>query len=358
MQAEKEHSNRMRDTVLILAHLVIIFLGMRYAQDLVVPFLLSLFIAIIAAVPVSWLKNCGLSLPLAVVVVLLGLTALEILLAVLLGSTVEQFSQSLPAYQARLQEISSGVMAWLTHHGVDVSKSGIENVLDPGAVMRFANALISGISSVLSNVMLIMLTVMFMLLEAWNLPGKINAMNSERSERILASISDAIQSTKQYTSIKALMSLITGSLIWACMAVVGLDFAVLWGFLAFLLNFIPTVGSIIAAVPAVLLAMVQLGLMSALIVIVIFLAVNLFIGNMVEPKFMGEKIGLSTLVVFLSMVFWGWLLGPVGMLLSVPLTMVVKFAAMSSEETQWFSILLGTAVETADKSLLQDTKKN
>ena len=203
-----------------------------------------------------------------------------------------------------------------------------------------------------------MFTVMFMLLDAWSLPHKFKAMNSTRSEMINARLSDIVHSTKQYTSIKALMSLITGTMIWTGTALVGLDFAILWGFLAFLLNFIPTVGSIIAAVPAVLLALVQLGSMLALVVALIFLAVNTLIGNIVEPKYMGEKVGLSTLVVFLSMVFWGWLLGPVGMLLSVPLTMVVKLAAMSSDETRWISILLGSndTTEVPDQQL--ETNEN
>jgi len=153
-----------------------------------------------------------------------------------------------------------------------------------------------------------------------------------------------IESTKQYTSIKALMSLVTGLLVWIGCSLIGLDFAILWGFIAFMLNFIPTIGSIIAAVPAVLLAMVQLGPMAALAVAGLYVAVNMVIGNMIEPRYMGRRVGLSTLVVFLSMVFWGWLLGPVGMLLSVPLTMVAKFAAQANENTRWVAILLGPEI--------------
>ena len=351
-------SSRVRDGVLITACMVIILAGMRYAQPLIVSFLLSLFISIIAAGPAGWLIKRGLSVTPAVGIVLLGLIVLEILLAVLVGSTLEQFRQSLPLYQDRLQTMSSEMVLWITNQGVDISKSGIADVLDPGAVMRFANTLVFSIGSTLSNVMLIMFTVMFMLLDAWSLPDKFKAMNSTRSEMINARLSDIVHSTKQYTSIKALMSLITGTMIWTGTALVGLDFAILWGFLAFLLNFIPTVGSIIAAVPAVLLALVQLGPMLALVVALIFLAVNTLIGNIVEPKYMGEKVGLSTLVVFLSMVFWGWLLGPVGMLLSVPLTMVVKLAAMSSDETRWISILLGSndTTEVPDQQL--ETNEN
>ncbi len=355
---QQQNSTWLRDATLTAASIVILFTGLRYAQTLMVPFLLSLFIAIIAAGPVSWLKQRGLPVTVAVTLVLLAIIVLEALLAILLGSTVSDFTDSLPTYQAGLQEMSSGVVSWLSHHGLDVSKSGIANVLDPGAVMSFANTLLSGLSQVLGNILLIMFTVMFMLLEAWTIADKFKSIPGERSELVLARIVDIIQTTKQYTSIKTVTSLATGCLIWAGTAMIGLDFAVLWGFLAFLLNFIPNVGSIIAAIPAVLLALVQLGPMSALTVIILYIVVNTLIGSIIEPRFMGQKVGLSTLVVFLSLIFWGWFLGPVGMLLSVPLTMVVKFAAQSSEETLWLAILLDSEVKPADKTLLAANETN
>ena len=123
----------------------------------------------------------------------------------------------------------------------------------------------------------------------------------------------------------------------------------MWGVFAFLLNYIPNIGSIIASVPAVLLSLIQLGPMPALISAVGFFLVNTMVGSVVEPKVMGEGIGLSTLVVFLSLAFWGWVLGPVGMLLSVPLTMAVKIALGGEESTQWISILLGSDREAALK---------
>ena len=109
---------------------------------------------------------------------------------------------------------------------------------------------------------------------------------------------------------------------WILLALIGVEFAGTWGLLAFFLNFIPAIGSIIAAIPAILWALVQLGLTSALLTALAYLVVNIIIGNLLEPKFMGRKLGLSTLVVILSMIFWGWVLGPIGMVLSVPLTMI------------------------------------
>ena len=116
----------------------------------------------------------------------------------------------------------------------------------------------------------------------------------------------------------------------------------LWGVLAFLLNYIPNLGSIIAGTPAVLLAFIQFGLGRALVVAAGYVVINIVFGNMIEPKIMGQRLGLSTLTVFLSLVFWGWVWGPVGMILSVPLTMVVKIALESKTETRWIALLLGS----------------
>ena len=191
--------------------------------------------------------------------------------------------------------------------------------------------------------MLIMFTVLFMLLEAWTFPAKLNAMQGVRGGDVMAEIAKVIDSTKNYIVMKALTSLATGILVGIGLAWVGLDYAVLWGFLAFALNFIPNIGSILAAVPAVLLSLLQLGPVETLIVIAIYLVANTVIGSIIEPAVMGRRVGLSTLAVFLSLVFWGWLLGPVGMLLSVPLTMVIKFAAQTSDQTQWLAVLLAPA---------------
>ena len=118
------------------------------------------------------------------------------------------------------------------------------------------------------------------------------------------------------------------------------DFPLLWGLLAFLLNYIPSIGSVISALPAVLLAVIQLGFGPAVLLAMGYLVINLILGNIVEPRFIGHKLGLSTLAIFVSLGFWGWVLGPIGMLLSVPLTIMIKIVLEGNEDTRWISILL------------------
>ena len=151
-----------------------------------------------------------------------------------------------------------------------------------------------------------------------------------------------------------MISLITGVTVTIWVYVLGLDFPILWGIVAFLFNYIPNIGSIIAAVPAVLLALVQFGLGKALVVTLGYVVVNVIMGNFVEPRVMGRGLGLSPLVVFLSLIFWGWIFGPVGMLLSVPLTMIVKIAFQHSPEMRWLAVLLGPPIDDGDARTIKD----
>ena len=164
------------------------------------------------------------------------------------------------------------------------------------------------------------------------------AFGSVEAERRFGKI---ITEMRRYLVIKTLISLITGTFITLWLWILGVDFALLWGFCAFVLNYIPNLGSIIAAVPTTLLAVLQLGFGYALLVALGYLVVNVALGNFVEPLWMGRRLGLSALVVLLSLVFWGWVWGPVGMLLSVPLTMVVKIMLENSEDLKWVAVLLG-----------------
>ncbi len=202
--------------------------------------------------------------------------------------------------------------------------------------------LLSSLSSVLSNTILILMIIVFVLLEAADIPGKLRAISKNPDQSIgnFLKINDNI---KRYIAIKTLLSLLTGISVVIWLLILKIDYALLWGLLAFILNFIPNIGSIIAAIPAILLSLIQFGSGMAVLTTLGYLVVNFIFGTVMEPKMMGKGLGLSTLIVFLSLIFWGWILGPIGMLLSVPLTMVVKIALDNSDDTRWIATLLGTS---------------
>ena len=164
-----------------------------------------------------------------------------------------------------------------------------------------------------------------------------------------------LSGVNRFLGIKTLTSAATGILVAVWLIILGVDYPLLWGVVAFLLNYIPTIGSIIASVPALLLALVQLGPAEMGVCAIGYFVINITISNFIEPRFMGDGVGLSALVVFLSMAFWGWVLGPAGMLLSVPLTMSVKIAASANPRMQWIAIMLGPNSEA--HALLEKAEK-
>jgi predicted PurR-regulated permease PerM len=224
--------------------------------------------------------------------------------------------------------------------GVDTSGLVFTEILNLGAAMKLVATLLNSLSNVLTNGFLILMTVIFMLMEASSFPAKLRrALGGPKSS--LARFDNFIRNVKHYMAIKTLISLATGTFVAIWLAIIGVNYPMLWGLLAFALNYVPNIGSLIAAVPAVLLAIVQLGVLKALVVAAGYLGINIVMGSFLETRFMGHGLGLSTLVVFLSLLFWGWVLGPVGMLLSVPLTMTAKIALESKDDTAWIAVLLG-----------------
>jgi predicted PurR-regulated permease PerM len=196
----------------------------------------------------------------------------------------------------------------------------------------------------MANLFLIILTIVFMLFEAQSMPRKFH-LALDAPDKRLQQIDKFLQSVNQYMVIKTLVSLATAVVVGIGLTIIGVDYALLWAVIAFLFNYIPNIGSIIAAIPAVLLAFIQMGPGAAGITGLLYVGTNMVMGNMVEPRFMGRGLGLSTLVVFLSLIFWGWLLGSVGMLLSVPLTMIVKIGLESSQSGSWLATLLSDNVD-------------
>jgi predicted PurR-regulated permease PerM len=214
-------------------------------------------------------------------------------------------------------------------------------MIDPGWAMGLAATLLNSVKDVLTNVFLIIFTMIFILLEASTVETKVAAA-FRRSTQSLKRPRVFLSNLGRYLGIKTIVSMATGLVAGLMTWAIGLDFPLLWAMLAFLLNYIPTIGSIIAAVPAVLMALVQLGPGGASATAIGFIAINLVFGNMIEPRLMGYGVGLSPLVVFIGLVFWGWVFGPVGMLLSVPLTMTLKLALESDARTRWIAILIGS----------------
>lgn len=325
-----------------MAAVVVVIYGMQMMSVLLVPFLIAAFLALITVKPMLWLQAHRVP---SVVAALLIVTMLMLVLATvgaILGTSIAEFTAALPSYQARLDVIIDGVFRFIVKNfNVDESIQSMSDMIDPGFAMGLVAGLLNSLREVLTNTFLIVFTMIFILLEAGTARTKFEAAFG-RSADTLENVRDFMQNLGRYLGIKTMISVATGICAGVLTWSLGLDFPLLWAMLAFLLNYVPTIGSIIAAVPAVLLALIQIGPGAAGATAMGFIAINVVFGNFLEPRLMGYGVGISPLIVFVGLVAWGWIFGPVGMLLSVPLTMTLKMALESDPRTRWVAILIGS----------------
>lgn len=365
-----------------LAAFVVVVAGLKAAVAIVVPFLMAVFLAIIATPALFWLKSKGINTGFSILIISLVLLIAGLLMGTLLAASIADFTGNMETYETKLQEWinslsdpndfmhgvfpesletsitdssdprtpspktpeSSGFRIKVRrqlHQFLSEGQESIQKYVHAGQIIKTIGDLLSQMGIILTNGFMIYLTMVFILLEASILPSKIKAAlkNSPETYDNLSKIADNV---KRYLALKTLLSLTTGILVTAWLMILNVDYAIVWGLVAFLLNFVPNIGSLIAAIPAVLLALLQFGPGIAILTALGYVVINVTIGNFIEPRLMGQRLGLSTLVVFLSLIFWGWVLGPMGMLLSVPLTMMVKIILQTHEDTRWVAILLGS----------------
>ena len=339
--------------VIVSTAIAITVIFLQSAASVIAPMLLAAFITVVATPPVRWMQRKRVPKWLALAIIVLALLEAGSILALVFTGELEGFRDGLPSYQERLILLSDQFGGWLEDVGVANARDAVKDIFDPSAATDLVRMALTNVSGTFATGLLILLAVVFMLLEASRLPAKLR-LAFHLTDEAEARLRRVLSAINQYMVIKSLTSLATALCIWVWLWFLGIDFAILWAILAFLLNFIPFVGAILMTIPAVLLALVQTDLQTALLVALGYLVVNTVIGSILEPRIMGRGLGISTLVVFLSLLFWGWVLGTVGVFLAVPLTMALIIALDASPQTRPFAILLGPEVtETPEPE--QDT---
>jgi predicted PurR-regulated permease PerM len=325
--------------MVVAAAFIVIVAGMRAAADIIVPFLLSVFIAVVVTPAFIAMRRRRVPTAIALLILVIALLAVTLFGVGVLSRSLNSFAADLPDYQDRLEDLTQTLRTWLDARDIELFDPVLADVLNPQAAVRFAGSTVTSVSSLLSNAFIILLIAIFILLEVTLLPAKVRTLPG-LSEATWNRLHQIVDDVRHYTALKTVISLFTGVLVTIWLTVLGVHYPLLFGLLAFLLNYVPNIGSFIAAVPAVLLALIQHGLVMAAIVAGGYVFINVLIGNFIEPRWMGNRLGLSPLIILLSLIFWGWVLGPIGMLLSVPLTMTAKIALESSRETQWIPLLM------------------
>ncbi|MEZ4443826.1 MAG: AI-2E family transporter [Polyangiaceae bacterium] len=334
---------RVRNPLWSVAALVVVIWGLKEAQAVLLPVTVAALLAVICSPPVRWLERRRVPNVAAVLLTVAGLLGVLVILGVLVGGALSGFSEAIPTYRDKLQTMIRSTLDWLAVLGFDQAR--LRDAFDPGEAAGQAWDLVSSsmnsLVSALSNTFLVVLTMVLILMEGKTVPAKLRALSGDPHADI-SHYEQMASQVQSYLAIKTVLSAATGLLIGIWAAALDVDFAMLWGMLAFLLNYIPNIGSILAAVPAMLIAVIQHGPGNSLALGAGYVVVNMVLGNVVEPMWMGKKLGLSTTVVFLSLAIWYEIWGPMGMLLSVPLTMILKIMLEHSREGRTFALLLDT----------------
>lgn len=353
------------NATLALAALVVIIAGMKVGADLLVPLLLAIFIAVVCTSPVQWLHRCGLSMRMSALLTLMVLLAFLSLIGLLVVNSFSTFLTALPEIESRLYEQYWNLLNALSSRGLAINPDQINSLFEGEDEGSWMPALLGQLGNLFMQSIIVGLLVIFMLFETLNVRDKVSRA-LENPAPSLKRFSEFSLTLKRYLAVKTMISLATGVLVWLSCVVVGVDFPLLWGVLAFALNFIPNIGSAIAAIPPVLLLLVSQdgGAFQALLLASAYLVINFVLGNLIEPRVMGQALGLSTFVAFLSLVVWGWIFGAAGMLLSVVLTMTLKIALDSHPQTRWIARLLGPGkrrvknIRSSDASLPPWKRRN
>lgn len=331
------------DVLLTAAAFVIIVAGLKVAAPILIRFALAGFIVIVTRPAVAWLQRRRVPTSIAITLVVLLLFGVVAVFVSVATQSLGEIRVAFPRYVERLEAIEMNLIGWLGARGIEFPSALRLDEANAQRTFDIASGVILGAAGIMTTAVLVLIIAIFGMIEAHGVHGKLRRAFGDVPQ--LRGLGTVVAEVQNYLGIKTVISLVTGLsaglLTWA----IGLDFPVFWGIIAFLLNYVPNVGSIIAAIPAVLLGLIQIGVGAAVLTALGYLVINTVFGTIIEPTWQGRRLGLSTLVVMLSLVFWGWMWGAIGVLLSVPLTMTVRVMLEKSDDYRWVAVLLAPSNE-------------
>lgn len=325
--------------LIFLVALLAIFLILKSATEIIVPFLIAVTIAILLSPIFSYLETKHIPKAVSLIFITLLVLIPVILLGGYVGQEVQDFAKNYDTIQQGFDEWFKKFSLFLATIGIEVSLGELKAVVGKTNFTELIQNLAVQAKDQFSDIFLIFFIVAFILMESTYLYNKLVKIMRKKDGNIGKEmvIIDKVQS---YFLIKMKTSMLTAMWVMIVLWYFDIEYFLLWATLAFFFNFIPVVGSILAAIPAILMALVTQDPMTTVWVTLWYVIINMVVGNILEPKIMGKGLGLSALVIFLSMTFWGWVFGPAGMILSVPLTMGMQFLFDQYEETKWVAFLL------------------
>ncbi len=333
------------------AAIFVIVGGLKAADSVLLPLLMAAFLVGLSIPVLEALRRRGAGPIVAVGVTFVGLVAFLVAVGFLLGQAVSGFLAGAPTYLGLLLERYERAALWFETRGITLADWWAPQELDPAYLVDKISGLVGGavgaVWDAFSFLLLALVALLFLLVEATEFDVRLTRALGDR-RGVIAGFSEVSRSIQRYLLIKTATSAMVGVLAGLATWLAAVDFPLIWGMLAFFLHYIPVIGAIVAGVPPVLLALAVLGPGRALLLALAFLAINFVVGNLLEPLLMGRPLGLSPLAVLMSLAFWGWVWGVIGMVLSVPLTLVIKNLLDRSGQLRWLAVMLGPVPEAVE----------
>jgi len=341
-------------STITLAAIFVVILGMKATSDILPPMLLAFVLAICTTPFMNWFKKMGLSSGLALVVTLVLDIILVVGIVFLIIKSVDNLVASLPEYEERFTEIEESVNGVLDNMGIDAEALASDAAADPKGLIQVAAGFASGLVAGLSNWGLIVVMGVIFLVEATSMPRKMENLLHGEPDPTATEFINLTGGLRQYMVINAGVGAMAAVLNTILLAIVGVEGAVLWGVLSFFLSFVPSIGFLISVIPPAIMALVQFGWETALIVVALYIIINFLVDNVIKPKFIQEGVNISVAVTFVSLIVWGWVLGPIGAILAVPMSIIIQAVLGSREETRWMAYMMGSGEEPYDPEAVSD----
>lgn len=328
--------------LLALASAVIVVFGMRQVADILGPMFLALVLTITVHPLRTWLSSRGVPRWLATLLVILGIYAILIGIVASLVLGVARLATLLPGYVPEMQETISGLRGWLADLGVGREQiAEMVGSINTGQIVSLVGKLLSGALDVLSALVFVIALVLFMAVDGAAFGSRMDKVGDGRGPAIGALRSYAV-GTRKYLAVSTVFGAIVALLDWAALLIIGVPAAFLWGVVAFVTNYIPNVGFLIGLAPPAILAYLTGGMGKMVAVIIVYCALNLVIQSVIQPKIVGDSVGLTTTVSFLSLIVWSYILGPIGSILAVPMTLLAKGLLVDVDpDAKWLQLFLG-----------------
>ena len=334
-------------TISTFAYIIIVITGLKLGGGIILPFLMAFFLYIIFLPLTKKLNSFSIPNIITSLIIFTIVVIIIFLLTIFIISSSNDIIKDIPVYQDKFHKVIPQVIAFFEQYNISLEWNTIINLIEPAKIVNYITTFFKGMGNIVINLLLTLTMVMFLLLETSAISKKILYLTKTDQQREKVEL--FFKSINRYFMIKTFTSILTGVIVWAMLEYFNLQYAFVFAVLAFLLNYIPSIGSFIASFPPLFVSMLQLSMIETVSIAIGYLIVNIFIGSFLDPKIMGKDLGLSTFIVFISMVIWGWILGPFGMLLAVPLTIIIKIICDNSKHYHWVSVILSDKGEFNEK---------